>query len=249
MEARSAGGRRRAARSPAARAGRRDGRACCCDPRGSSLQSCLKLLPKSPWTRRQRRCRLCWPSRCSPRGLSWGRPGASSPQVSGPDGCPRAGEGSSLRPGTRAEGSVRTPGVRRAAGGTRQRARWPPSCCRLGRGAPGRASAGAGNFCLRAPLFPWRLAASAGRPRRAGGTPCCSRGAARLGVQRRQHGCGDERGKVVTTAGTATPRLVVQACCSRSKTEMPPAGSHSRKRGDSAGRASARCARCFLSRE
>lgn len=58
-------------------------------PPGSSLQSCLKLLPKSTWIRRQRRCLLLWHSCSCPLGLSWGRPKASSPQVSGPDDCRR----------------------------------------------------------------------------------------------------------------------------------------------------------------
>ena len=59
------------------------------------MQSGLKLIPKSTWIRRRRRCPLLWRSCFSPPGRSWGRPKASSPQVSGrggvrsPDECPR----------------------------------------------------------------------------------------------------------------------------------------------------------------
>lgn len=84
-------------------------------PHGSSLQSCLKLLPKSTWIQRQRRCLLWWRSCSSPHGLSWGRPKASSPQVSGPDDCPRprlatGWSGSSPETGTRIWGTFRSPG-------------------------------------------------------------------------------------------------------------------------------------------
>lgn len=126
-----------------------------CDHPGSSLQSCLKLLPKSTWIQRQQCCLLFWRSCFSPLGLFWGRPKASSPQVSGPDNClwPWAREGKSgYSPGRGARiwGKLSRP---EGEGQGQGRERCPQSLCQVGRGAPVWASRGAGNFCLRDPLF------------------------------------------------------------------------------------------------
>lgn len=183
-------------------------------PPGSSLQSCLKLLPKSTWIQRQRRCLLLWHSCSSPHGLSWGRPKASSPQVSGPNDCPPA-------PGSRRGGGAprqeRGPGFGDAfatrGGDTgsdvpRVRARWDA-------GAPGWASLGAGNFCPSDPLF-LSEACSGRRLAELCGSetwlffgnwwPRCPAQAARR--------WGREKEKVVTTPGKAALLLGVQACFS-----------------------------------
>lgn len=96
----SAGGRLWTSRPPTTRPRRHLSGGFRCDPRGSSSESCFKVLPKSTWIQRRRCCLLGWRSCSSVRGLSWGRPKASSRQVSGwgwgggvrsPDKCPGSG--------------------------------------------------------------------------------------------------------------------------------------------------------------
>lgn len=95
-----------------------------------------------------------------------------------------------------------------------------------------------------------RLAPGTGWRSSAGVRHCFSWETGSFGVQCRQHGAGEEKEKVVTTPGTATLLLAVQACFSVLLVfkKISP-GSHCQKRGDSKGLTSARFARCFLSRE
>lgn len=137
-------------------------------PPGSSLQSGLKLLPKSTWIQWRRRCLLLWRSCSSPLGLSWGRPKASSPQVSGRGGvrssdeCPRPGarQGWSRllsRAGGARRGSFRDPGWAEGE--------MSPDPVPAGTRGTGLGATGAGKFPRRDPLFP---AEDRSRRRRAG---------------------------------------------------------------------------------
>lgn len=198
---------------------------------GSSLQSGLKLLPKSTWIqRRRRRCLLLWRSCSSPLGLSWARPKASSPQVSGRGGvrssdeCPRPG---ALQGWSRLLSRAGGQGGEAFATRGGQRERCPQTPCRLGRGARGWAPRGQVSFLVATHCSRWRIAPGAG------GQGCAAvretvlflgnwepRRPAPAAPRR-----GREKEKVVTTLGTATLLLVVRACCSppleRSKKKFP----------------------------
>lgn len=107
----------------------------------------------------------------------------------------------------------------------------------MGRGAPGWAPLGSGNFHLRDPLF---LSMARSGPGLAGlpgsvGRHCFSWEIGSLRVQRTLHHAGEEGRKSSYYSGTATLLLVVRACCclplecSRKKniffvSPLPPAG-------------------------
>ena len=141
-------------------------------PPGSSLQSGLKLLPKSTWIQRRRRCLLLWRFCSSPLGLSWGRPKASSPQVSGRGGvrssdeCPRPGARQgwsrllSRAGGQGFGGSFRDPGW-----GYRAEGEMSPDFVPGGTRGTGLGATGASKFPRRDPLF---LAEDRSGRRRAG---------------------------------------------------------------------------------
>lgn len=161
-----------------------------------------------------------------------------------PEGC----RGCSPGPEARTWGEALSA---RGSGGTGQRERCPQSWCQVGPGAPGWAPLGAGNFCLRDPLF---LAAGAGWLGCAGAReallfsgnwkkPRCPAQAAR-GWGTRGRKSSYDSGDGDSVARGARLLLTATWVC---KNISP--GSHGQKRGGSEGLTSARFARCFLSRE